>query len=159
VLLLLLLKQLLTRVIHCLTPTFWTARLYIRFTLRVMRKANWSFSMKLLHLSTSFLTLACEVYWESNSSTSAHRSSDSTVGVATRYVRPGVRIPAGVTRLGREADHSLPSSAEVKNGRSLPVYPIYAVMVWTETPFRNFRLLPQFRWDPRSSAILRTVEW
>jgi hypothetical protein len=33
------------------------------------------------------------------------------------------RIPLGINRLGSDADHSPPSSAEVKNGGSMPLLP------------------------------------
>jgi hypothetical protein len=35
---------------------------------------------------------------------------------------------AGVKRLGREADHSLPSRAEVKNGGAIP--PLHRMSSW-----------------------------
>jgi hypothetical protein len=36
----------------------------------------------------------------------------------------------GVKRQGREADHSPPSSAEVKNGGAIPPIPQYVFMAW-----------------------------
>jgi len=42
----------------------------------------------------------------------------------------GASVTAGVKWLGREADHSPPSSAEVKNVRSYTSTPQYVFMVW-----------------------------
>jgi len=41
-----------------------------------------------------------------------------------------VALSLGVKRLGREADHSPPSSAEVKNAWAIPPLPQYAIMAW-----------------------------
>jgi len=41
----------------------------------------------------------------------------------------------GAKRPGREADHSSPSNAEVKNEWSHASTPLYALMAWTEASF------------------------
>jgi len=43
----------------------------------------------------------------------------------------GVNFPE-VKQAGRDVDHTPPSSADVKNGVTLPI-PLYAMMVWTGT--------------------------
>jgi hypothetical protein len=45
------------------------------------------------------------------------------------YPNGTVGFSPGVKRQGREADHSPPSSAEVKNGGAIPPLP-YVYMVW-----------------------------
>jgi hypothetical protein len=40
------------------------------------------------------------------------------------------RTLPGIKQLGREADHSLPYSAEVKNAWSYTYTPPYAIMAW-----------------------------
>jgi hypothetical protein len=49
---------------------------------------------------------------------------------------PGA-LSLGVKRLGREADHSLPSSTAVKIPRALPTVPQYAFMVWCLVKHRD----------------------
>jgi hypothetical protein len=57
---------------------------------------------------------------------------------------PGA-LSLGVKQLGHEADHSLPSSAEVKNGWSYISTPQYVCMAWCLVKHRDFTLpLPLF---------------
>jgi hypothetical protein len=65
-------------------------------------------------------------------------------------------LALGVKRPGREADHSLPSSAEVENAWAIPPLPLYAFVEWcsvraqtTFTQILLWRLLNQ-RWDGRN---------
>jgi len=46
-------------------------------------------------------------------------------------------FPRRVKRLGREADHSPPSSAEVKNGWSCTSTPPYVFLAWRLVKYRN----------------------
>jgi hypothetical protein len=46
-------------------------------------------------------------------------------------------LSLGVKRQGREADHSLPSSAEVKNARSYTSTPQYVCMAWCLVKHRD----------------------
>jgi hypothetical protein len=39
---------------------------------------------------------------------------------------------------GREAEYLHASSSDIKNGRSLPPFPIYAVLAWTVKPVPSF---------------------
>jgi hypothetical protein len=60
--------------------------------------------------------------------------------------------PTGVKCPGREADHSLLSSAEVKNGRVIPPLPPYVLMVWCLIKRRdNFTILNPY-------SLRRTVK-
>jgi hypothetical protein len=60
-------------------------------------------------------------------------------------------LSLGVKRPGREADHSPPSSAEVKNAWSYTSTPQYVFMVWCLVTHRdNFTFTftdPQFAWN------------
>jgi hypothetical protein len=61
---------------------------------------------------------------------------------ALRPIKPPIQwvpgaVSLGVKRRGREADHSPPSSAEVKNAWSLPPLPQYAFMAWCLVKHRD----------------------
>jgi hypothetical protein len=79
---------------------------------------------------------------------SLKRSRGSSVGIATAYGLDGwgsipgrgkrffstaskqaLGLPLGINRPGREADHSPPSTAEVKNGRAITHSPISLLVV------------------------------
>jgi hypothetical protein len=61
-----------------------------------------------------------------------------TLGPTQPSIQQIQEVPSpGVKRLGREADHSLPSSIEVKNARSYTSIPPYVFMTWCLVKNRN----------------------
>jgi hypothetical protein len=62
---------------------------------------------------------------------------------------PGA-LSLGVKRPGREADHSPPSSAEVKNAWSYTSTPPYAFMAWCLVKHRDNFTFTRLLWNPLS---------
>jgi hypothetical protein len=59
---------------------------------------------------------------------------------------PGA-LSLGVKRPGREADHSLPSSAEIKDAWSYTSTPQYVFLAWCLIKHRDFTFLPVISGD------------
>jgi hypothetical protein len=68
-----------------------------------------------------------------------HVHKKSALGPSQPHIQrvPGT-LPLGVERLGREADHSPPSSAEVKNAWNYTSTPQYIFMAWCLVKHRDF---------------------
>jgi hypothetical protein len=67
-------------------------------------------------------------------------------------------LSLGVKRAGREADHSPPSSTEVKNGWSYTPTPQYVLMEWPLIKHKdNFMFRPSFHIIWQISSIIRCV--
>jgi hypothetical protein len=58
-----------------------------------------------------------------------HSVQSSSQGDPAFYLMGRGPLPRGVKRLGREADHSLASSAEVRNGGAVPPT-LHVFMAW-----------------------------
>jgi hypothetical protein len=58
-----------------------------------------------------------------------HKDQAGSGAHPASYTMGTEAVPPGVKRQGREADHSPPSSAQVKNGGAIPPLPL-AFMAW-----------------------------